>query len=133
MVGLVFLITQNVFATQFPLVLIESFDDAKVVIYVNESDIRNTPSWQPSEGAPPLSLKNLIKDIKIWNKANPEYANATISGFELKPILHHEKQNRWYYLVQMKNVTNGTLDTHYLAVLMNGKVIPAIREPVSYK
>ncbi len=131
--GLIFLIAQNVLATQFPQVLIESFDDARVVIYVNESDISNTPDWQPSEGAPPLSVKNLIKDIKKWNVSNPEFANSTINEFELKPIIHHEKQNRWYYLVQMKNNTKGTSDTHYLAVLMNGKVLSAVREPASYK
>ncbi len=131
--GLVFLIAQNVFAAQFPLVLIESFDDAKVIIYVNESDIHNTPDWKPSEGAPPLSVKSLIEDVRKWNALNPEFSNATINEFELKPILNHEKENRWYYLVQMKNSTNGTTDTHYLAVLMDGKVLAAVREPVSYK
>ncbi len=131
--GLVLLVAQNAFASQFPLVLIESFDDARVVIYVNESDIRNTPDWQPSEGAPPLSVKNLIEDIQEWNARNPEFANATIHEFELKPILHHEKQNRWYYLVQMKKMHNGIADTRYLAVLMNGKVLPAVKEPKSYK
>ncbi len=131
--GFVFLIAQNVLAAQFPLVLIESFDDAKVVIYVNESDIRSTPDWRPSEGAPPLSVKNLIADVQKWNALNPEFSNATINEFELKPILNHEKENRWYYLVQMKNTTNGTTDTHYLAVLMDGKVLAAVREPTSYK
>ena len=132
--GLAFLVAQNALAIQFPLVLIESFDDAKLVIYVNESDIRNTPDWQPSEGSPPLSVEKLVKDIQKWNNRNPEFANATINEFELKPILNHEKENRWYYLVRMKNkARNGTSETRYLAVLMNGKVLPAIKEPVSYK
>lgn len=131
--GLIFLAAQNVLASPFPQVLIESFDDTKLVIYVNESDINNTPDWQPSEGAPPLSVKALLNDIKKWNTRNPEYANTTINEFELKPIIHHEKQNRWYYLVQMKDDTNKTSNTLYLAVLMNGKVLPVIKEPASYK
>jgi len=131
--GLIFLVAQNVLASPFPQVLIESFDDARLVIYVNESDISNTPDWQPSEGAPPLSVKNLLKDIKKWNTRNPEYANLTINEFELKPIIHHEKQNRWYYLVQMKDDTNKKSNTHYLAVLMNGQVLSAVKEPASYK
>ncbi len=132
-IGLVFLVSQTVSASPFPQVLIESFDDAKVVIYVNESDISNAPKWQPSDGAPPLSVKNLIRDIKKWNTSNPEFANSTINEFELKPIVHHEKQNRWYYLVEMKTNKNGSSNTHYLAVLMNGKVLAAVKEPASYK
>ncbi len=133
MAGLSFLIAQNVLATQFPLVLIESFNDAKVVIYTSENDIRNAPNWKPSDGAPPLSVENLITDIKKWNSLNPELSNSTINEFELKPIIHHKNENRWYYLVQMRNNSQGKTKDHYLAVLMDGKVLPAIIEPASYK
>ncbi|VAX09896.1 hypothetical protein MNBD_GAMMA25-1352 [hydrothermal vent metagenome] len=131
--GFTFLIAQNVIAAQFPLVLTESFNDTKVVIYTNENDIRNAPNWQPSDGAPPLSVENLITDVQEWNRLNPKLSNATINEFELKPINHYKNENRWYYLVQMKNKSKGKKGEHYLAVLMDGKVLPAIIEPVSYK
>ncbi len=123
----------SVSASPFPLTLIETFDDDRVVIYASESDINNAPDWQPAEGAPPLSVKKLIDDINDWRTRNPEFRDATISEFELKPIRNHEKQHRWYYLVQIKNAGSSKADEHYLAVLMNGKVLPAIKEPAAYK
>ncbi len=81
MAGLSFLIAQNVLATQIPLVLIKAFNDAKVVTYTSENDIRNTPNWKPSDGAPPLSAENLITDVKKWKSLNPELSNSTINEF----------------------------------------------------
>jgi len=129
----VFVIAQNALAAPFPLVLIESFNDAKVIIYAKESDIRNAPNWKPSDGAPPLSMENLITDIQKWNSLNPKFSDSRINEFELKPIVHYEKENRWYYLVQMKDTNKGKTGEHYLAVLMNGKVLPAVKKPASYK
>ncbi len=131
-IGVLLLVTQQAFAAQFPLVIIEPFDETKIVIYVSEKDIEQSPAWTPADGSPPLTIEKLIADIKKYNARNPKLAGAIIHEIELKPILHHEKQNRWYYLVQMKAAGRSS-HRHYLAVLMSGKIITAIREPESYK
>jgi len=133
LIGLLFLITENVAATQFPLEIIDYLDDTKIVIFINEADIDEAPTWNPSAGAPPLTIEHLVKDVQKWGAANPNLTHAIIHKIELKPILHHEKQNRWYYLIQMKVQVDDHSDMHYLAVLMNGKILSAMKEPTSYK
>lgn len=127
------LFSQAAFAIQFPLEIIEHFDDTKIVIYVQQADIDKAPSWSPAEGAPPLTIEGLVKDIQKRNSQSKESADLQIRKIELKPILHNEKQNRWYYLVRMKAIRNGSTHVEYVAVLMNGMVLPAIREPDPYK
>lgn len=131
-IGLLLLFAQSALAAQFPLIIIEPFDETKIIIYVSETDIENSPAWKPSDGTPPLTIEKLITDIKRHNGGDSKLANAIIHEIELKPVLHHEKQNRWYYLVQMKTVGKKSY-RHYFAVLMDGKIISAIREPESYK
>lgn len=131
-IAILLLFFQNVFAAQFPLIIIEPFDEAKVVIYVSEADIEKSPAWKPADGTPPLTIDKLIADINRHNANDPRMAKAIIHAIELKPVLHHEKQDRWYYLVQMK--TEGEKPhRRYLAVLMNGEIISAISEPESFK
>lgn len=132
LIGILLLSAQHAFAGQFPLVIIEPFDESKIVIYITEKDIEKSPAWKPTDGTPPLTIEKLIADINKHNANDPKFANSIIHEIELKPILHHEKQNRWYYLIQMK-VGGKQPHRQYLAVLMNGKIISAIREPESYK
>lgn len=132
LIGVLLLIAQNTFASQFPLVIIEPFDESKIVIYTTEKDIEKSPAWKPADGTPPLTIEKLIADINKHNAKHPKLANSIIHEIELKPILHHEKQNRWYYLIQMQGGGKQP-HRHYLAVLMDGKIISAIKEPESYK
>lgn len=131
--GILLLAAQNVFASDYPLVIIEPFDDARIIIYVSETDIEKSPAWKPTNGTPPLTIEKLIADIQKHIASDPRLANAIIHEIELKPILHHEKENRWYYLIQMKIIDNQRPTSRYLAVLMNGKILSAIKEPKSYK
>jgi hypothetical protein len=120
-------------AKEFPLEIIERFADARIVIYTRQSAIDAAPAWNPSQGAPPLSIEALIKAVEKWSAAEPQPATAFIRKIELKPIRHEENRNRWYYLVQLDVKEQGRSSTRYLAVLMSGKILPAIREPEPYK
>ncbi|HEC18751.1 MAG TPA: hypothetical protein ENI97_05350 [Gammaproteobacteria bacterium] len=131
-IGMLMFSLQAAFAEPFPLTIIEPFDEGKIVMYVAESDIEQSPAWLPGEGAPPLSIENLIKAIEKYRAGMPRLAEDTVHEIALKPIWHHEKQHRWYYLVQMKSA-EGHGHRHYLAVLMSGKIISAIKEPEAYK
>ncbi len=120
-------------AAPWPLEIIDHLDDATLVIYANESDIESSPRWSPAKGAPPFGLTALFKAVGDWKKQN-HYAEADgIEKVELKPIARHEKEGRWYYLVQLKDLEDDGHAHRYLAVLMNGKTIAAVKEPEAYK
>ncbi len=119
-------------AAPWPLEIIEHLDETKIVIYINESDIEQSPVWDPAQGAPAFGLAELLQRIERWDRETDGMAGARIEKIELKPILHHEKKGRWYYLVQLGR-SQGRKHHHYLAVLMSGKAVAAIEEPASYK
>jgi hypothetical protein len=128
------IMTSSAFATvPWPLEIIDHLDNATLVIFVNESDIESSPKWSPDTGKPPFGLEEMLQAIGEWKKRNDCSAADRIEKIELKPIAHHEKEGRWYYLVQIKNVEKGQHSHRYLAVLMNGKTIAAVQEPESYK
>ena len=117
----------------YPLEIIERFDDAKVVISIDERDIAAAPAWRPAEGEPPVNTAALVSAVREWSARHPDLAQERIRKIELKPISRHEGQRHWYYLVKTKNPADARAEPHYLAVMMDGKVLPAIREPSAYK
>lgn len=123
----------NASAMQFPLEIIERFDEFRIVVYANQSDIDTAPAWNPGAGAPPLSIEKLLQIIARQSKDDARLHNAEIQKVELKPIHGDQAGNHWYYLVQMKVFTGEHPSMQYIAVLMSGKVLPAVREPDSYK
>ena len=127
------LVGNKALANEFPLEIIERFADARIVIYTQKNAIEESPAWSPSEGAPPLTIEILVKTIQKWSTADPNLAKSTIRKIELKPISHYENLDRWYYLVQLKIESQDHAGMHYVAVLMNGKILSAIREPETYK
>ena len=128
-----FSIYSSAFATPWPLEIIEHLDETKIIVYVKEADIEQSPTWNPAEGAPSFGLAEVLKAISKWDNNVKGLANAHIEKIELKPILHQEKKGRWYYLVQLRDTSGSKHDRHYLAILMNGKAFAAIEEPASYK
>lgn len=127
------IICQKALANPFPLEVIERFADARIIVYIQQSDMDEAPAWHPGEGAPPLTIEALVRAIQKWTAGDPALAKATIRKIELKPIRLKNNQGRWYYLAQLSVDTEGQPSMHYVAVLMNGKILPAIREPEPYK
>ncbi len=109
---------------------IEYLDGQKIAVYVTEDDIAATPEWRPEQGPPPLTLARLIEIIRASSAADPRLADARIREIKLQPVSHHEKQHRWYYLVKLQSADGHS---HYKAVLMNGKLVQAIGEPLPIK
>jgi len=126
-------LSREVLADQFPLEIIERFADTRIVVYIQQRAIDEAPAWDPAEGAPPLTIEALLKVIQKWSASNPILAGAEIRKIELKPIRLKNNQGRWYYLVQIAVEEQGRSHMRYLAVLMNGRIFPAIREPEPYK
>lgn len=118
-------------AMDFPVEVVEFMDSARVVAALNAADIDDAARWQPFETAPPLSLADALTAVHAYLASDPELADSTLAGIELKEIPHHV--NHWHYLVRMKTRTPGAAGSRYFIVLMNGKVIPGLREPQAVK
>ena len=123
----------NASAMQFPLEIIERFDEFRIVVYANQADLDKAPAWEPGKGAPPLSIEKLLRIITQQASEDARLHNAIIQKIELKPIRQYQAGQHWYYLVQLKVFTGEHPSMQYIAVLMDGKVLPAVSEPDSYK
>jgi hypothetical protein len=107
--------------------IIEQFDNMKLVAFFSERDIENYPIWHPTEEAPPLSIKEAIQAVNNTNGS--ELSIDAIKEIELREISHYK--HYWHYLIKTK--TKAKTKYRIYVVLMNGKVIPAVVEPESYK
>ncbi|UHD17409.1 hypothetical protein [Thiocapsa bogorovii] len=120
-------------AAQWPVEIFERMDDKRIVVFLSDDDIETDPAWSPIEGGPPLTLAAVIQELNTWIKDNADLAGFDIHEIKLKGIPHHEVDRHWYYLVQLHKLVDGRPERRYAAVLMNGKLVPAIREPASVK
>jgi len=126
----VLLFSAKLYAYEFPIEITEYIDDVKVDAYISNNDINQALVWTPFESEPPLSMASALQAIQAY-AANTDLSDMTLTGIELKQIPHHEKH--WHYLVKIKSEVDEVVASHYFIVLMDGKVIPAIKEPESIK
>lgn len=128
---LALLFSVKILAYEFPSEIIDYIDDTKIVAFIKEGDIDAASTWSPLEASPPLTMYGALENINEYMASDTELAKASLVGIELKQIPHHKRY--WYYLVKMRTTHNDTPEHRYYIVLMNGKIIPAIREPGSIK
>jgi len=128
---LLIVISGKIQAFEFPIEVIEFIDNAKVVAFLDETDIDKRSYWEPFTGVPPLSMTDALGAIHDHLAADPELGKATLSGIELKQIPHHERY--WHYLVKLQTRMDDKPHSRYFIVLMNGKVIPGLMEPETVK
>jgi hypothetical protein len=120
-------------ASHFPLEIFDVLDNHRLVTFIRSEDIAASPQWVPSDGAPPLTIGEVIFQVAREIERDPRLRGAKIYEIELKPINGHASENRWYYLLQLRTHRDRKPKAHYLAVLMSGKVVPTIEEPASIK
>ena len=128
---LVLLFSGKALAFEFPIEVTEYFDDVKIVAYIDKSDINEVSHWIPFEKQPPLSIYDALQAVKKFMISNSVFGDATVTGIELRRIPHHEIY--WHYVVKVKYKDKENIRPHFFVVLMDGKVISAIREPESIK
>ncbi len=118
----------NVYAFESKVEIFEQFDDLRMVAFVSEKDIANSPEWNPDVSAPPLTVFQAIKAVRNFNSSS--HSSGSVKEIEIRPMPKHAKH--WHYLIKIKTkATKNKYDIY--VVLMNGKVIPAIIEPQTYK
>ena len=118
-------------AYENPIEIIEYIDDVKVVAYISKSDITEKLQWTPLESPVPLSIDDALRAVQNYIKSDKDIADFKLSGIELKRIARYEMY--WHYLVKLKYKSDGRMRPHFYVVLMDGKVISALREPESIK
>ena len=119
-------------SSPFPIQIIEQFDDTKIVAFINENEVNDSAQWNPLETAPPLSITSAIEAVKKHYLAqNRSLDSLSITEIEVRQLPHHK--NHWHYLIKIKSTLNDVFKNTFYVVLMDGKVIPAIAEPKSYK
>jgi len=118
-------------STAWPIEIFEVMDDSRIIIFIKDDDIATSPVWHPAEGGPPMSIAVLLTKVNKWIAEDPRLKGFGVHEIELKPINHHK--DHWYYLVQLKPEKNGKKKPSYIAVLLNGKVVPAMVKPASIK
>ncbi len=109
---------------EFPLELIEYIDDVKVVTFVPPSALASIPTWDPMRQPVPLSLQQALDRVR--SRVGDE--DFRLTAIELKPIPGH--QGHWHYLVRLRAPDRRP---RYFSVLFDGRLLPATREPESYK
>ncbi len=111
-------------AAQLPVEIVEYVDHYRVVLYLENKQLQGIPAWRPGEGDPPMSLGEAVSRTLAWVEKNALLRDARIHALSYKPVHNFEAQNRWYYLVELRQSGKK----HFLAVLPDGEVVPAIRE-----
>ncbi len=119
--------------SHWPVEIYDVMDNQKLVIFLANEDIAESPQWQPAEGGPPVSIADALEYAHSWIEQEPQLKGAKVQEIELKPVHEHKRENRWYYLLQLRSETDGKTTANYIAILFNGKVVPAIVEPASIK
>ena len=127
----IILIAGNAYAGKWPIEIFERMDGKKIVVFLQDKDISDSPEWKPYENSPQLTIEEALRHLRSWLD-NQGKINMVVKEIDLKRIHGHEMENRWYYLVQLHDA-NSKKETDYAAVLFNGKVAPAIAEPSSIK
>jgi len=120
-----FFLTSNAYAYQPKVEIIEQFDNLKMIAFIHKNDIDSNPEWNPNVEAPPMTTLEAIKALKSAIKAI-----GSIKEIEIRQIPKHSSQ--WHYLIKVEDETMHSKVSIYV-VLMNGKVIPGIIQPQSYK
>jgi len=125
------LLSQNVFAYNFPVEISEYMDNGKVDAYINKSDVNDESKWSPFEASVPLSVNDAINKVKDLLASKKTLTESSIIAIELKQIPHHK--NYWHYLLKVESTIGHKRQNHFYVVLMSGKVIAAFKEPDSIK
>ena len=128
---LLLLMSSRIFANEYPVEIFEYLDNTKVVAFLKGSDIDKTTPWVPLQTEVPLSVDDALKAASDLAETEHNLKHIVLTSIELKQIPGHPKY--WHYLVKMKAENNGEIQAQYFVVLLDGKVIPAVKEPEAFK
>ncbi len=121
-------LTTNVQAAfNSPVEIFDSINGERVVAFISRDDLEHSLNWKPFAGKPPLSIPQALEKVSHFIHVDPD--KVRVSEIELKTLPEHP--HHWHYLLRLSYQKDP--QPHYFIVLMNGKVIAAIKEPEAIK
>jgi len=122
-------LTTNAYAFQSKIEIFEQFDNIRVVAFINEDDITNSPMWSPDTDPLPLTITGAIQAVRDFTKQSK--ITGSVKEIEIRTVNNHP--GYWHYLIKIAANSANKNKYNIYVVLMDGKVIPAFIEPETYK
>ena len=118
---------------EWPLEVYEIMDDKRIVVFLNPADVDAAPRWSPGEGPPPVTIDRLINQIRTSGLLESDGTTLHIQEIKLKKLELEPEVQTWYYLVRLDGDSASDRGKKYVAMLLNGTIVPALVEPQSIK
>ena len=119
-------------AAGLPISFVEDFEGNRIALYIDPAELAAAPVWKIGEAPIPLGVDQVVSLMKAWAKErHPEYDDLEIKEIALKSIRARDGRRYWHYLVQYDGISKGFVihrPHQFCAVLLDGKVIPAVVE-----
>ncbi|MDH4099617.1 MAG: hypothetical protein OEV28_03460 [Nitrospirota bacterium] len=119
------------YCSDVPTVVHQKQDGTRLEIWVPSDVMTKTPKWIPGDGEPPLSVRDAISIAQNWARSKfSRYDRVDIVDIDLFGRSCWAAEGHWFYIVHFTPVINGrpVLDTsHFVAILMDGTVVEAVR------
>jgi hypothetical protein len=102
--------------------------------HLDSNDLKDTPSWRPSDGEPPLSISaaaRIAQDNFLHFVDNPK-------GWEISSMrLTSTSRNKWYYYITVScmktECLNGSARGFHILIKLDGFVVMPTFVPVEKK
>ena len=117
-----------------PLMQLRLQDGTLVRIFALDEQINGTKSWDMKESSdPPLPLSKALKIARSWAAKNYRgFDHVRVGRISLNERRCGFSRGRWFYVFDFDPVKDGNLQLgteHFVAVLMDGTVIPPNESP----
>jgi hypothetical protein len=120
----------RIMAYEFPIEVIEYIDDVKIIAVIPHKEIVPDSDWRPFKSAPPVSIQEALEAVQAYINSNENFSETTFTSIELKQI---PDTSNWHYVVKVKYRDGKSIQPHFFVVLMDAKVISAIKMPEAIK
>lgn len=119
-----------------PLMQLRLQDGTVVQIFALDEQINGTKAWDMNETSdPPLPLSKALRIAQNWAAKNyPGFDQIRIGRISLNERRCGFSRGRWFYVFDFDPVKDGKLQLgteHFVAILMDGRVIPPGDAPAS--
>ncbi len=119
-------------AQTLPLAWVEDFEGKRIVIYADRHQLES-PAWRPGEKPLPLGVDAAIARVRDWARRElPQFDDIEIHEIALKSLRDSGGRHYWHYIIYFNGVSEGLViarPRHFVAVLLDGTVLPAVVEP----
>jgi hypothetical protein len=119
-----------------PLLQLRLQDGSMIRIFALDEQIDGTKAWEMDEKSdPPLALSRALKIARNWAAKNyPQFDEVRIGRISLNQRRCGFSRDQWFYVFDFDPLQDGNLQLgteHFVAILMDGTVIPPNEPPAT--